>query len=145
MFYLLDVNVLIAAVDQAHEFHESFHAWYSTSRFPKIATCPITENGFLRIYGHPSYPSGPGSPVAVLPLLQALKARPGCQFLPDDVSLAAAGMAGVLQGMAPKHLTDIYLLALAMKHHGRLATFDRRLAAEKLPGGAAAVTLIPTA
>ena len=62
--YLLDVNVLIALVDPAHVHHEPAHAWFSQQGSTSWATCPMTENGLLRIVGHPRYPNSPGSPGA---------------------------------------------------------------------------------
>jgi predicted nucleic acid-binding protein len=67
MFYLLDVNVLIASADPGHEFHAAFHRWFRQAEAPALATCPLSENGYLRIYGHASYPGGPGSPMAAMP------------------------------------------------------------------------------
>ena len=48
MFYLLDINVLIASADPAHQFHAAFNTWYASKPFPALATCPITETGIAR-------------------------------------------------------------------------------------------------
>jgi uncharacterized protein len=144
MFYLLDVNVLIASADTAHEFHQDFHHWSLNVGSPPLATCPLTENGFLRIYGSPSYPGGPGSPELALPPLTAIRQRPGYVFLPDDFSLADSASGVSLMDLAPKHLTDLYLLALSVKHGGRLVTFDTRIPHHRVPGGSEALTIIPT-
>lgn len=50
--YLLDVNVLITLVDPAHVEHDAAHAWFGRAGKKAFATCPITENGLLRIMGH---------------------------------------------------------------------------------------------
>jgi Predicted nucleic acid-binding protein, contains PIN domain len=52
---LLDVNLLIALLDPDHVFHERAHAWLSSHAAPGVATCPLTENGLVRILSHPSY------------------------------------------------------------------------------------------
>jgi predicted nucleic acid-binding protein len=46
---LLDVNVLVAMLDPEHVHHEGAHAWFSEHRSTGWATCPITENGLVRI------------------------------------------------------------------------------------------------
>ncbi len=44
--------------------------------------------------------------------------------------------------VTPAQVTDIYLLALAVAHEGRLATLDRRLPAGAVRGGMAALARI---
>lgn len=141
--FLLDVNVLIALVDPAHIAHDAAHRWFAATGAAAWATSPATENGLLRILGHPSYPGGPGSPAAVAPLLAALRAHPGHRFWPDGISLMDEGRVDPARLTAPGQITDSYLLALAVHHGGRLATFDRRLSPAAVPGGTAALCLVP--
>lgn len=124
MFYLLDINVLIASADPAHQFHDAFRRWYIDRNQPALATCPITENGFLRIYGHPDYPGGPGSPALAMAPLSAIRRRLNSVFLPDDLSLAEGRPRITLKHATSKQLTDLYLLALAVRHGGTFARFD---------------------
>lgn len=128
--FLLDVNVLIALVDPNHVHHDPAHTWFARDGKRRFATCPITENGLLRIVGNPRYPGSPGPPSAVLPSLVAIRALPGHQFWPDDASLAdpARGASSCLANHA--RVTDGYLVALARIRRGRLATFDHRLATD---------------
>ena len=49
--YLLDVNVLIALIDPAHVQHDRAHDWFTAQGRQAWATCPLTENGVLRIVG----------------------------------------------------------------------------------------------
>jgi predicted nucleic acid-binding protein len=86
--------------------------------------------------GHPDYPDGPGSPLAVLPLLQRLRAHPSHVFLHDTVSLADSDLISHLSAVTPKMLTDIYLLALAVRHGGALATLDKCIDPRLVTGGA---------
>lgn len=142
MTYLLDVNVLIALIDPAHVGHDAAHAWFAEAGAPGWATCPITENGVLRIVGNPKYPNSPGSPAACAPILARLVGLPGHVFWPDAISLVANDEVDAAQITTPGQVTDAYLLALAVKMGGKLATFDRRLVTKAVRGGRAALCLI---
>ena len=83
MTYLLDVNVLMALIDPGHIHHDVAHEWFARDGVSAWATCPITENGVLRIIGHPSYPNSPGNPAAVAPFLHAMRALVGHVFWSD--------------------------------------------------------------
>jgi toxin-antitoxin system PIN domain toxin len=141
MIYLLDVNVLIAMADPAHVHHAQVQLWFHAQPGRGWATCPLTENTFLRILSVPSYPGSPGDPMAVRQLLTRMCAFPGHQFWPDHLTLNDAARFPALPAF--KHLTDLYLLALAVSHHGKLATLDRRIDPNLLPNGTKAYFLIP--
>ncbi len=140
--YLLDVNLVIALVDPAHVQHDLAHEWFSRVGRLRFATCPITENGLLRIVGHPKYPGTPGTPGAVLHSLTALRAMPGHQFWPDEISIADQAHIDPARLASHSQVTDSYLLALARSRGGRLATLDRRLVVSAVADGAAALELI---
>ena len=140
--FLLDINVLIALIDPAHVQHDKAHAWFAAKGQKAWATCPITENGVLRIVGHPRYPNSPGSPAAVADLLAAFLGLPGHAFWPDDVSLFDREHVNSARLLDSAHLTDSYLLALARVHHGQLATFDIRLVTDAVVQGNRALHLI---
>lgn len=140
--FLLDVNVLIALVDPAHVQHDHAHAWFSRTGRKGFATCPLTENGLLRIVGHPKYPNTPGPPSTVVPSLVAIRGLPGHTFWPDKVSFADPARFASARLSSPSRVTDSYLLALAHAHGGRLATMDARLATEVVVGGEAALEVI---
>ncbi|QCP55080.1 PIN domain-containing protein [Trinickia violacea] len=135
MTYLLDVNVLIALLDTGHVQHEAAHAWFGQVGHAAWATCPLTENGVLRIVGHPRYPNTLETPAAVAPLVSQLRAHPGHRFWPDDVSLLDAQHVDASRILATDQVTDTYLLALARAHGGTLATFDRRLVVDAVSDG----------
>jgi hypothetical protein len=59
--YLLDVNVLIALIDPTHVQHDRAHHWFSARGKKAWATCPLTENGVLRIFGNSRYLNSPGN------------------------------------------------------------------------------------
>jgi toxin-antitoxin system PIN domain toxin len=142
MTFLLDVNVLIALIDSGHIQHDAAHGWFAAHGGHAWATCPLTENGVLRIVGHPRYPNSPGSPAAVMPVLAGLCALPGHVFWPDDISLVDSTRVDAGRLLSSGQLTDSYLLALAHAHQGQLATFDRRLVTDAVHGGSQAVHLI---
>lgn len=142
MTFLPDVNVLVALIDPAHVGHEAAHRWFDAHGKTAWATCPITENGVIRIVGHPKYPNTPGSTATVATIVRQLRALPGHVFWPDDISLVGADHVDADQVLTSGQVTDTYLLALAVAHGGRLATFDRRLSVKAVKGGKAALCVI---
>jgi toxin-antitoxin system PIN domain toxin len=140
--FLLDVNVLIALLDPAHVQHDQAHQWFRTDGKSAWATCPLTENGVLRIVGNPRYPNSPGTPAAVVPLLKGLCALPGHSFWPDKLSLLSCSEVDSSRLLDSGQVTDSYLLALAAMHRAQLATFDRRLIAKAVHEGPEHVRLI---
>lgn len=140
--YLLDVNVLIALTDPMHNHHEPAHAWFGPEGKTSWATCPMTQNGVLRIVGDPRYPHGPGSPAQVATLLARFCARNEHRFWTDDLSLLEPSVVHASRLLSSAQITDSYLLALAVKHGGKLATFDKRLVADAVVGGRKALHLI---
>ena len=143
--HLLDVSVLVALCDSAHEFHDEASTWFNTVRAEGWATCPLTENGLVRILGHPAYPGGPGSPAKARPLLQAFVRTPGHAFWGDELSICDTVAFPSLARTTAASLTDLYLLALALHHGAHFATFDRRIDPAVLPGGSAALFQVPVA
>ncbi len=134
--FLLDVNVLIALIDPVHVQHDRAHEWFAAEGRDAWATCPLTENGVLRIVGHPRYPSSPGTPAAVAELMTGLLALGGHEFWQDDVTLFETERVDTSRLLESKQVTDTYLLALARAHGGKLATFDRRMVTAAVTGGA---------
>ena len=51
-------------------------------------------------------------------------------FWPDDISLATPGILNPKVMLTSGAVTDVYLLALAVKHAGRLVTLDTRISRE---------------
>lgn len=142
MAVLLDVNVLIALIDPAHVQHEPAHEWFAMHRHQGWATCPMTENGVLRIVGHARYPNSPGTPAALVQVIIGLRRVPGHVFWPDDISLVDSEQVDAARLLSSGQVTDSYLLALACVHGGQLVTFDRRLVTAAVRGGAEALQLI---
>jgi toxin-antitoxin system PIN domain toxin len=124
---LLDVNLLIALFDGDHVHHDLAHDWFADQRADGWATCPVTENGLIRVLSNPAY----GSPVSSLSaLVRALGkfTRSGRHHRWDDVvSLGDTTLFNVAAVRGHRQITDVYLLGLAHKKGGCLATFDRSI------------------
>ena len=130
---LLDVNVLVALIDPAHQSHGAAHAWFKANQSYGWATCPITENGCLRIMSHPGYPF-PGLTVErVRGILTELVRVGDHRFWPDSLSFLDPERVDLTQ-TGPKHLTDLYLVGLAVLKGGRLITFDRTIPCHAIIG-----------
>lgn len=129
---LLDVNVLVALFDPDHIHHEPAHRWFAENRAFGWATCPLTENGVLRVLGNPAYSRAPGQAPPVLKHLQAFCRGNGHIFWPDEVSLCDADQFDAVAPQNYRQITDIYLLGLAVKRGGFLATFDRSIPIAKV-------------
>lgn len=139
--HLLDANVLIALGDPNHVQHGRVQQWFHSQPGRAWATCPLTENAFLRVMGAAAYPGHIGDPTLLRTLLDRMCAFPGHQFWADDLSLRDTILFPTLP--VSKHLTDVYLLALAVKRRAALATLDRRIDPKMVRGGTKAHFLIP--
>lgn len=123
---LLDVNVLIALLDSDHSFHGRAAEWFSTHAPSGWASCPITQNGCVRIMSHPGYPHALPVSAIVARLSEASRNRYHA-FWADDVSLLDDARIDSKRIHGPRQLTDIYLVALAVRHGGCFVTFDHAL------------------
>ena len=124
---LLDVNVLIAMLDQAHPHHDTALSWLKANIRHGWASCPITQNGCVRIMSQASYPGA--RPVAqITERLRAALNHSSHKFWPDDISLADPDIVDDTRVHGARQITDTYLLALACKNSGRLVTFDSGIA-----------------
>lgn len=88
---LFDVNVLVALFDPHHSSHASAIHWFDQHGASGWASCPITQNGCLRVMSQPGY----------------------ANQMP---------------------VTDVYLLARAVEHGGRLVTFDQGISLAAVVG-----------
>jgi toxin-antitoxin system PIN domain toxin len=131
--HLLDVNVLIALCDARHEHHELAARWFVAHAAQGWASCPLTQNGAIRIMSAPTYP-GARPVVQVLAQLQAMCAHAHHRFWPDAVSLVQTGTLNPAHLLGHRQLTDAYLLALAVHHRGCLVTLDGGVAIQMVQG-----------
>lgn len=133
---LLDVNVLIALLDADHTSHRAAWAWFQEHGRTGWASCPITQNGCIRILSHPAYPNA-RSIAEIVDRLRAATADASHEFWPDSLSMLNDTMVDVTRVHGPKQLTDVYLLALAVRNNGRLVTFDTGIALSAVRGAEA--------
>jgi len=130
---LLDVNVLVALLDGGHLHHRLATDWLAAHARRGWASCPLTQNGCVRILSLPSYPNAQ-PPGTVAQRLAEACADASHAFWPDDLSLLDAGRVRWERVLGSRQVTDVYLLALAAAHGGVFVTFDRAIAAEAVPG-----------
>ena len=122
---LLDVNLLVALFDPTHTHHEPAHRWFDGARRSGWATCPITENGLVRVLSNPRYPGRQTAVADAVGRLQIFRRSGDHTFWPDTLSLTENNRFRPDSVGSHRKLTDLYLLALAVENEGRLATFDR--------------------
>ena len=128
MRYLLDVNVWVALLDDAHT-HSARANSFIDQRGIKIATCPLVENGVVRVLNSPNY--GLRGAVGIDQVRESLKRATtelDHQFWPDDVSILDDERIHFSKVFGRNQITDVYLLALAVAHRGALVTFDHHIA-----------------
>lgn len=130
---LLDINVLIALLDAQHVHHRTALAWLQGNIAEGWASCPLTQNGVIRILSQPAYP-GSLPPAAVAMRLAEATQTEWHRFWPDDVSLLDGEVANWDAVLGSRQVTDTYLLALAVRHGGRFVSLDRRVNLRAVPG-----------
>lgn len=134
---LLDVNVLVALFDPDHVHHGTAHDWFADHRHDGWATCPLTENAVVRILANLKYTPVAEPPAQIVRRLRTFCASGDHAFWPDDVSLREDTWLSAETPVSHRQITDVYLLALARHHAGRLATFDRTIPVAASPGASA--------
>ena len=120
---LLDTSVLIALLDANHIHHTLCSQWLAGTQ-DGWASCPITLNGCVRILSQPNYPNRVPMQTAVNGLRAAM-AHPVHAFWPDAVDPLAAPALNWDVLLRPAHITDAYLLALAVHNQGCLVTLGQ--------------------
>lgn len=121
---LLDVNVLIALLDAAHVHHTAASQWLGANINQGWASCPLTQNGCLRILSSNAYPR-PQPLTAVAARLREATATQFHVFWSDDISVLDPTRFAHTRWLSSRQVTDAYLLGLAAQQDGALVTFDR--------------------
>jgi len=125
MIYLLDVNALVALGFMQHEFHSRVAAWVRGKQNLRLATCPITELGFVRVLTQaPAYGLTVQQARGLLVRLR-LAESPYFTFIRDDHDISQLP----LWVRSAKQITDGHLAQLATGNGAVLATLD-----SKIPG-----------
>jgi uncharacterized protein len=130
---LLDVNVLIALLDSDHALHERAREWFGRNASRGWASCPMTQNGDVRVMAHPGYPNALPAPPVMERLREATR-NPHYEFSADEVSLLDPRVADASRIHAARQLTDFYLLALAVRRNGWFVTFDASVFTSAIKG-----------
>lgn len=126
--YLLDTNFLIALLWPSHEQHDLAVKWFTRHRARGWATCPLTQAGFVRIVSNPAFSRDAVQPREAIQVLSANTAAKDHAFWRDEFPVAdAVAFAGV-RLMGHQQVADAYLLGLAIRRGGVLATLDQRIA-----------------
>ena len=139
---LLDVNVLVALFDPDHVHHDLAHDWFAHQRPRGWATCPITEMGFVRVVSNPKYRPDAPRPANALAQLQKFCASGPHHFWPASVSLRDDTLFAPASARGHAQITDIYLLGLAKRMDGALATIDRTIPLSAVRGATAKHLLV---
>jgi hypothetical protein len=103
-------------------------AWFALNGKLGWATCPMTQAGFVRVLSNPAFdPAAPPMSRALELLSASTESNPHHQFWSDAIPLSRIGadLSQRIQGR--NQITDAYLLALAIHHHGHFVTFDSRM------------------
>jgi len=131
---LLDVNVLVALFDPDHVHHDLAHDWFEDHRAAGWATCPVTENGLIRVLSNHAYGLEGLRVADLLGMLRTFQASGHHQSWSDDVSLVDERVFAPAFLSAHRQVTDVYLLGLATSRKGCLATFDRGIPLKAVVG-----------
>jgi toxin-antitoxin system PIN domain toxin len=134
---LLDINVIIALLDRGHVLHGAARRWMEQELEHGWATCPITENGVLRILSQPAYPNHRSVAEVAERLAEACN-HASHAFWPEQISLLDSGLIHWDRLLGPRQITDSYLLALAVAHGGRFVSFDQRISVDVVPSASTA-------
>jgi len=141
--YLLDVKLLIALCDPDHVHHETAHRWFGKLASNRWATCALTENAFIRITGHSTYLNWKRTPADQIDMLKKFCSLPSHEFWADAVSLLDAKIWISAERVRAAELTDLYLLALAVKKQGIFVSLDRSIPQGAIRGGQEALVILP--
>jgi len=134
--YLLAVNVLVALLSRKDPRHSAASRWFEHQGHESWLTCPIVENGTLRILTNPRTSRNPISFGQAAEILESLIPLGQHRFIPEDISLLDARLIDRSVHITHKQSTGVYLLALAVHYEATFATFDRNVASRAVVHGA---------
>ena len=131
---LLDDNVLVALFRAEHVNHEVAHDWFREFGQSGWASCPLTENGMLRILSRPSDVDARVPLPELIGLLNRFRENTRHEFWSDDISLRDSGWFDPSKIRGHRQLTDVYLLGLAVKNGGQFVTLDSGISLAAVKG-----------
>jgi toxin-antitoxin system PIN domain toxin len=144
MVHLLDVNLLVALAWPNHTHHAAAHRWFAANSAPGWATCPITQCGLVRISCNPKVVVAAASPHRAVETLRQMIAHPNHLFWPDNIMFPDAPYVPHETMTGHQQVTDCYLVGLAARHGGKLATLDAALLAPLRQHHRQYVAVVPT-
>jgi toxin-antitoxin system PIN domain toxin len=121
---LLDVSLLVALFNPGHMHHEIAHDWFADNEAEGWATCPVTQNGFVRVLSNPTTEVSINRPSDLVDRLRQFCSSKHHQFWPDSLSFTDPKLFNPSLIRGYRQVTDVYLLGLAKKMGGHLATLD---------------------
>ncbi|MFZ1136057.1 MAG: TA system VapC family ribonuclease toxin [Candidatus Korobacteraceae bacterium] len=122
---LLDVNILVALVRSRHSHHGQVKRWFSSAGRRGWATCALTQAGFVRVVSNPRFTKEGVDVGEAMRMLAELTSLPGHQFWPVDFDFSTAVDPFAARFFGHQQVTDIYLLALAVRNKGKVVTLDQ--------------------
>lgn len=125
---LLDVNILIALFDIKHQHHDLVSRWFIKWRDDGNgwASCPMTQNGCIRVLSLPNYPNSLALQEIKQKLTRAVQ-DPSHTFIHDNISLLQDDLINWRHIQGSRQLTDTYLLALAKHNQAVFVSLDGRI------------------
>lgn len=129
---LLDTNVLLALAWPNHQHHSQAHGWFAAHAKRGWATCAFTQLGFIRLSANPAYTANAVSPREAATLLRQWTRLKGHRFWSSP---AADDPALYARAVGHQQVNDAWLVEVARRNGGRLATLDTRLPVHALEAG----------
>jgi uncharacterized protein len=124
---LLDVNILLALFHEGHVHHDVAHDWFADNGGSGWASCPMTENGLIRILGNAARVKEHLALPEIRDHFRTFCENSVHRFWPDDISLGDAERFNIAAIRGHQQVADVFLLGLAVKHGGRFVTLDQRV------------------
>ena len=125
--------MLVALLDAGHLHHGPAMDWFAANHDKGWASCPLTQNGCLRVLSLPAYPNSQPVAQVAARLAQAV-AHGSHEFWPDALSLLDPALLQWDRVLSSRQVTDLYLLALAVSRNARLVTLDRGIPLQAVRG-----------
>jgi toxin-antitoxin system PIN domain toxin len=125
MVHLLDVNTLIALCWPSHIHHEPAHSWFADNCRFGWATCPITQLGFVRVSSNSNILPDSVSPRESAEVLGKMISHENHVFWQDIIPFFKHHIVSREYLVEHRQVTEAYLLSLAVRNNGGLATFDK--------------------
>ena len=132
--YLLDVNVLVALLWPAHEANQLALRWFHRLGRKSWATCGITQAGFVRVVSNPAFTRDALSPQQAIELLETNAGHPAHRFWKDESGFLSLVAPFAVRITGHRQVTDAFLLGLALRNKGKVATLDRGMLSLLPPG-----------